>query len=204
MSTNKPAPTARPLVQNLGDKLATVIPIAKPSEPVVQSPPTVTIKEGPMPQRLRPQPKRPPGSMSIAGINERFDFARSVLVQRPHIKVAGPDGLIAVIKARFGVGIDNRSASKLVEEHHAKMTEAVQSRGALDAIQREVITKPLELPPTANADEQIKAATSLILEAVPNLASFTISVDASGAASVGYTTRELRVVENTGSFKVQR
>lgn len=57
----------------------------------------------------------------------------------------------------------------------------------------------------AKADERddLSAAVRLVIEAMPNLRTMTIDVDDDGEVAVSYKTREVRVVEDSGSLKVR-
>ena len=47
------------------------------------------------------------------------------------------------------------------------------------------------------------AAIRLLVDAVPNIRSLSIEVDDDGKISVGYRTREVRVVEETGTLSLR-
>lgn len=51
--------------------------------------------------------------------------------------------------------------------------------------------------------DDLSAAVRLVIEAMPNLRSMTIEVDDDGEVSITYKTREVRVVEESGSLKVK-
>lgn len=51
--------------------------------------------------------------------------------------------------------------------------------------------------------DDLSAAVRLVIEAMPNLRSMTIEVDDDGEVSIAYKTREVRVVEESGSLKVR-
>lgn len=49
----------------------------------------------------------------------------------------------------------------------------------------------------------MEAAVRLLIEAVPSLRSMSIEVDDDGEISISYKTREVRVIEDSGSLKVK-
>jgi hypothetical protein len=53
-------------------------------------------------------------------------------------------------------------------------------------------------------EKDIEAAAQIVLSAIPNLKTFTISVDDKGEVTVSHTTREVKVVEASGSIKLKR
>lgn len=57
----------------------------------------------------------------------------------------------------------------------------------------------------AKSDEKddLSAAVRLVVEAMPGLRSMTIEVDDDGEIAIAYKTREVRVVEDSGSLKVR-
>lgn len=70
-----------------------------------------------------------------------------------------------------------------------------------------VVTPPAPVPvaPTTTInDNDLEGAVRLILETIPNLRSFTIVVSDAGEVTVNHTTREVRVVESTGSLKIKK
>lgn len=82
--------------------------------------------------------------------------------------------------------------------------EALTKRAAeLQAEIHEVEAEIVEaITPTVDPEANIRSAVELVLEAIPNLRSFTISVDDSGEASIGWKIREVRIVENEGAIKM--
>jgi len=45
-------------------------------------------------------------------------------------------------------------------------------------------------------------AAQLVLGAIPNLRTFTITVDDNGEATISHTQREVRVIETSGTLKL--
>jgi hypothetical protein len=181
---------------NLGDKIAPVLTIVAPT-------PAAEPKERPVAEEKKPRWPVPPGALRRTEVRKREAFVRSVFMQRPHIRTDGPDGMREVVRARFGIGVTPERIDELRDEMIAGNIIA-------EGVGRAAISQPIEEPMPhqitiqKSPDDDIKAAVRLVLEAIPSLASFTIAVDDKGAASVSYTTRELRVVENTGSFTVSK
>lgn len=62
---------------------------------------------------------------------------------------------------------------------------------------------PEPVMPDVNVKD-IEAAAQIVLGAIPNLKTFTINVDDKGEVTVSHTTREVRVVEASGSIKLKR
>jgi transcriptional regulator with XRE-family HTH domain len=52
--------------------------------------------------------------------------------------------------------------------------------------------------------DDLTAAVRLVVEAMPGLRTMTIDVDDDGEIAIAYKTREVRVVEDSGSLKVRR
>lgn len=251
---------AKPLTTSLGDKLATVaIPTPVTATPApdartVNPGQAVTYVETASPQPTRPLdhktataqlgltprgysrdgrtliPLRPPNSMSRESIDERIAYARGILLQRPAINLHGDDGILALLRSRFGIGLDPDRISKLRKEIETERIEAgVRAKiQRAETAARDLIAgidmpssathhgapplgtripqpTPVAPAPTGEINEaDISAAVDLVLGAIPNLQQFSISVDEHGEASVDYQIREVKVTTRGGGFKVKR
>lgn len=165
----------------------------------------------------RLMPDRPPGSMRHEAIQVRMDWARQQFRIRPAMPMRGPDGILALMRNRFGVGLDPYTISEIKAEVQAEIGRLPPSappgfvpKSEPPIAATEVVTPtppPTErqaMPKVASEGENISAAVSLILDSVPHLKTFTITVDETGEASCSYTVREVRVIESGGSIKVRR
>lgn len=175
----------------------------------------------------------PAGWRSREAQERRRAFALEFFRQRPDANVHGADSCDAALIATFGVSCDFRSlnaakqqARREREERERKTpsafaklaeTEFAAAKAAADKqdeiLARGIYDKPATsetiglggfTPSTRKPEDEIAAAAKLILEAVPNLETFTISVDDKGEASIGYTIRKVVVTSEAGSLKVQR
>lgn len=137
--------------------------------------------------------KYPEGAKTAKARNERIEWARAQLRLRPHMPLNGPDGLKALVRSRFGVALSWDTMAELKEEVTGQaITE------------KEEVPTPVKVNvPTVNLGETFETAARLVLDAVPNLASFTITVDpVTGEAAVAYAIRQVQVVEQSGTITV--
>jgi hypothetical protein len=195
---------SRQAVTNIGDKLAPVISIVKEQEQMPTDPP----------KPRKPMPIRPPGANSSQAVHERIEFARGLLMTRPYMKINGPDGLVESIKTRFGVGVDPRTLSPLVEEARARAVAGVSDNRVAREAARQAIAQPIEDPmphqkavpvaPARDASSEIAAAVKMIIEAVPGLVILTIKVEDDGVIRVAHQVKETRVVVDTGTMELKR
>jgi hypothetical protein len=51
--------------------------------------------------------------------------------------------------------------------------------------------------------DELSTAVALVMEALPNLRSMSLEADDDGEVTVAYKTREVRIVEDSGSLKVR-
>ncbi len=163
-------------------------------------------------------PTRPPGSTTHNAIEERKLFVRGLLLQRPKMRTSGGDSILEAVRARFGIGIKpdfideirrDLQRDAIERELRAKLERepgrVPADHPALQAFNR----TPAEInaPPVATVavnTSDVDAAVQLILGAVPNLQTLTISVDDHGEASVDYQIREVKITTVGGSLKVRR
>lgn len=186
----KPEERKTGLTVSLGEKLAPVISTIKP-EPEKPA-------EGPARSVTTVSYKYPDGAKTTKARNERTEWARAQLKLRPHMPIQGPDGLKTLMRHRFGVALTYDTLAELKREATGQVvteTEIVETEQP-----SVTVTKPAKV---ADLGDTFTAATQMVLDAVPNLASFTITVDpATGEAAVAYTIRQVQVVEQSGSIKV--
>lgn len=240
--TRNGAPPPTNVATNLGDKLREV-----KLEPAVPAPDARTVNPGqavtyhaPAPEPdLRPTPTmkqlgvaprgrardgrvllptRPDGSMSADKRAERITFARSILLQRPAIPLNGEDGLLSMMRKRFGIGLDPETIQTLRRQLDDERREA-EVRAKLEAergqtpapaavpapppIQAAPAASPAPVPatpPRAVSEDNIATAVGLIVAEVPGLRRMTIEVNDAGEASYTYEVREVR----TGGGRVLR
>lgn len=150
-------------------------------------------------------PDRPPGSMTRIATQERMEWARLQLRSRPRMPINGPDGLLVLLRKRFGIGLDPNVCIRIKQEVHAElsMLPPAVPAGITPAMAPPPVKVTAEVT-APNPSDDLEAAVQLVLGAVPGLRTFTINVDDQGVASVDYTTREVRVVESAGSLKVRK
>jgi DNA-binding transcriptional regulator YiaG len=130
-----------------------------------------------------------------------IDYARMILSKSPSIKI---DELIGQLNARFRRSLRSQQLYDLRTE--AKSAWAAKSPPILEAtvapMKKDPVT-PAPVEPMVN-EKDIEAAAQIVLSAIPNLKTFTISVDDKGEVTVSHTTREVRVVEASGSIKLKK
>lgn len=198
------------VVTNFGDKLVAAV-IAKPEPPAAESPAVATG----VARRVRQYATLPPGAKQPDNVLERREFARSILMQRPAITSRGDDGLIELVRKRFGVGMSDVEVRRIREEVER------------DAIEREVRAKISQeqlhqAPPPAVAptpppapvpvvtvtaavnDADVSAGVELIVGAVPGLQEMTIRVDDAGVVTVNYDVRKVQVTKVSAQLTVRR
>jgi hypothetical protein len=188
--TQDPVPTR---LTSVGEAIAAALPVVdqKTSQTLLDVVPAGGLADPP--PTTRKQRTNAGGDRSTASRLVRIEWARAQLKLRPHMPAQGPDGLVTLMRERFGVGLEYETLAALKREVKGTEPEAMQrTRGVTD-----LQPSQLDLAGT------FEAATQMVLEAVPNLASFTITVDAdTGEAKVDYSVRQVTVVERSGSIKV--
>lgn len=126
-------------------------------------------------------PAPPVAAFAPSSEADRAEHARELLRKSPFMKIGD---LVKELQRKFGVSLQS-------QQLYALRAEVRENRP----------TRPTE--PMIN-EKDIEAAAQLVLGAIPNLRTFTISVDDSGEVTVNHTTREVRVVEASGSIKLKR
>jgi transcriptional regulator with XRE-family HTH domain len=201
------------ITTSLGDKIAAAIaPTPAPALAVVPAP--VAQPEADKRQRTRRLPPPPPGAMSEAQCAKRADYVRKILRERPHARAYGPDGVIDLVRATFGVGvspvtIEDLRAEVLAERQGAAVPSTLPPIDQVSApVAAEVKRQMSEVEQHARAprdvEAEISSAVQLLMDAIPNLQTFTISVDDHGEASVDYQIRKVVITTTGGSLKVKR
>lgn len=160
----------------------------------------------------KPRASVPLGTHTPEACKQREEWARLQFRQRPRMSIQGQDGLNIIMRQRFGVGISWEVASRIKQEVNdelAKLPPAVPA-GVTSTAPTLAPGVDLGPPPivikaaVAPSDRDIGAAVQLVLDAIPNLRTFTITVDDAGEASIEYKIREVKIVETGGSMKVRR
>lgn len=158
------------------------------------------------------QPERPDGSMSADSRAQRRQFAKGILLQRPSIPAVGYDGLVKLVRDRFGVGIDPGTVRELRSEISFEAREkllrsevgiATPADAVGHAVQASVASEPAVASEPVRTDE-LSTAIELVMSAVPGLQSLTLTIDEHGEATVDYKVREVKVQTTDGSIKVRR
>jgi hypothetical protein len=134
--------------------------------------------------------------------------------------IGGADGLRRLLIGRFGCSLDYATMAGIKEDVRRSLglvfipepepvgpdDEAAEAAPPEPPVVRTRIVERIAAAPItppakiASIDETLQTAIDLVLEAVPNLATLSIAVDAGGEVSCSYTTREVRVVESSGQF----
>lgn len=197
-------PVATPPATGFGMKLLDALPPApvaprpaatEPAAPLVLTPDPKA--ETPRKGGTAPGYKYPPGSRTREKANARETFARAQLMARPHMPIGGKDGLRQLMRDRFGVGLAWDTLATLKAEITGQPAEPEPKHP--EPVKTTPVAAPV-VPPSL--DETFETAAQMVIEAVPNLASFTITVDADGRARLAYTVREVQVVERSGEIVV--
>lgn len=159
----------------------------------------------------KPMAQRPRGCMSDAAVATREEWARLQFRTRPRMPIAGPDGLLVLMRQRFGIGTTPEVLQRIKNEvldELARLPPAVPAgvSSAPAPKPAPTIEKPAPLAHIVREtnERDISAAVQLVLDAIPHLRTFNIAVDDSGEASIAYTVREVKIVETGGTMKVHR
>lgn len=134
-------------------------------------------------------PLRPDGSMTLEAQRARRRFVKGLLLQRPHIRVGGEDGIQAQLRARFGVGINPDIVQQLRKEIEINHTGAsLQLPEEIpEKEKQEIITKTVPIEPN---QKDLQAGVELILAAIPGLQQLIITTNDAGEASVEFVIRK--------------
>lgn len=172
-----------------------------PPAPVVEIPPA---DSPPMPARR--------GRTSNAKFKERELYGLQQLRLRPHMPISGPDGLNDIIRARFGRGMSHHHLKALKDQVQAELKEPETLKSIMSAMptkkeeprevpREEPREEPREVPreeprkPASSSDvtSAIRTAAELIMDSIPNLKEFSLTVDEKGKVSVDYKQYILEV-----------
>lgn len=193
---------ARPINSALADKLAGVIIAPTFAEPTPPPPPPAPAPTPEPAEEAEPVTDKkhpvfdvrnlPEGWRTAERVKEREDFAREMFRNDPAV---GPIQVSLAQKEKFGVATDKGRLAAIRADELAKAQKAAKRK------EPKLKAEPAAPTPKApSTEESIAAATELLMETIPNLASFTLNVDANGQARVAYTTRV--VVEHSGTITV--
>ncbi len=180
-------------------------PREEPKEQPTMTEPTSRRTPGSGRVKGTPMPQFPPGSRTDQAIAARDEFVRNVLRMRPAIKYGGDDGLGALLHQRFGIGVTPARVDVIRAEVQLERASAntTGSHAPVAAPVKAAASAPAPAQaPTNEAD--LETAVGIVLDAIPGLRSFTITVDDEGHAQVDYTVREVKITERGGSIKVKR
>jgi len=204
--------TSSGAMTNFGDKLVAAGVIDEPRKE-----PDVTDEK----KARKAMPQFPPGAMTDERIAERRAYARDIIRQRPAISGFGDDGLQAILRKRFGVGISPEQVTLLKEEEvkRENYERDIRAKIAAEAVASARPTAPAPLPETerpassietppvstrAINDADVSAAVEIIIGAIPGLQTLTIEVNEAGEASVSYEVRKIQVQTVKASLTVKR
>ena len=141
----------------------------------------------------------PEGARSYEQRSRRIEFARAILRSRPHIPTRGPDGILALIRKEFDVGLSDAEIAR-ARDDVSRDRRAAEPK----ASGRSSDNPTLENSGGAVNDADVSAGIELIMGAIPGLRSMTITVDETGAASVDYQIRRVEVTTVSSSLTVRR
>lgn len=201
----------------------------KPGHAVPHEPPLIPIR---LVQNDEPEPTmatetdprklqavRPRGSHEPSQIARRKAYVRELLVQRPKIRTQGADSVVEAVRKAFGIGISPETVDEIREElqHERIKSEILRDLpppapptlpGMAAQLAEHVTSAAPIIPPAPKANDNpeadLNAAVSMILDAIPNLQTFTIAIDEHGEASIDYQIRKVKIETVGGSFKVKR
>lgn len=153
----------------------------------------------------------PPGWKTRLAAQDRAAYAKELIQQGLKTQE-----VIDKVREKFKVGISNSTVTDIREELK-KEGKVYKPEPATPAPPKPPTTPPREVhkePAKALPEPQeevnegdLRAAVEMLRSVVPNLKTFSISVDDNGELEVSYSRREKRVVETivetSGSFKVR-
>lgn len=183
------------IVTNVGDKLreagvSELVPKIAPESP----------KRRMYPDRLAAHSTALPGAKTRDAREERRQFAKGIILQRPGIKIGGDDGLQVLIRQRFGIGIDPSIVPEIKREiaNEHKHTEIP----APEQPPAKLIVPPAPVVVSQEPNQKnLTTGVNLILGSIPNLQQFTLTVRENGEATIEYRVRKIE--EQTGSLIVR-
>lgn len=165
----------------------------------------------------KPRTPAPVGSYGAAAIAKRAEFVRNILRTRPEARTTGRDSIVELVRSTFGVGISPEAIEQLRAEVAAECRSPNTHTEHKPIVPIVEVKTPIDAPPNrAQLDHEqattapshgpadISSAVQLILEALPHLQAFTITVDESGEAHVDYQIRKVTITTEGGSLKVRR
>lgn len=129
-------------------------------------------------------PEPPPSVFEPVPAGELIEYAKMILKKAPSTTVAQLHGMLL---RKFNNSLMDETLISLANEARAAR-----------------VTGPQPVVAPAISANDLEGAVRLILETIPNLKSFKIDVDETGEVSVSHTTREVRVVESSGSMKLRK
>lgn len=210
---------------NLGDKMRNVIVLpsvklnSADSPPKLQSVPVIlsqTSSNNDTGKDIATDSKPSPrtsvaGSRSHEAREERINYAKGLLLQRPHIKIQGRDGLKEAIRQRFGVSLSWEILNKIKCAFDAEMRVSKSSSITVNPVV-EVAVKPVGVAAgqvsapygEAKVKDTLNQVIDLLLSEIPNLQNLSVKVSESGEASIEYSVREVKISTMSGSLTVKR
>jgi transcriptional regulator with XRE-family HTH domain len=155
----------------------------------------------------------PAGWRGREAAEKRADFVVALLEREPTLTV---EQIVARTRVAFGgVGVSPNTistarktiaAKKLREARKQEVAAAAPPSPRIEESKPVPNDKPrTEPPPPVNPlTANVETAMQLILDTIPNLATFTMSVTETGEVKSTYTTREVKVVEQTGTVTIRK
>lgn len=153
-----------------------------------------------------------PGWRTDEAAAERQALARQIMRGDEHLT---NDEIRNRVREKLGVGISDPTLAVIRKSMREEDKRREQRQERADRMAKAYGPPPVEpgsdarpivpsTPTPRSAQDEIQAACELVLGAVPNLRTFTITVDDNGEAAVSYSVREVKVIETSGNLKIGR
>lgn len=158
--------------------------------------PKVATTVSPAVTRLRELDREMPGWRTSSERAKREAYVEELLSQDGDMSARGVN---ARVQDKFnGAGVVISVVERVRERLRKRQSVAKRKR---DNDRDDVEEKTMKKKEDAS---EVSDTVRILLEAIPNLATFSLSVDEQGRAKVSYTTREVRVVESNHQIEVRR
>jgi transcriptional regulator with XRE-family HTH domain len=143
----------------------------------------------------------PEGWKTLEERRRRRDWVREEFLRDPEQPI---QHVLRRAREKFGVGVKERDVAEIKEEVE-EVLSAMQRINAEEKGEAAPLALPPPPPPAPrDPASDLSTAVELLLGALPNLAQLTINVDEQGNASVNYLTREVKVIETSGSLTLPK
>jgi DNA-binding transcriptional regulator YiaG len=143
-----------------------------------------------------PPPPTPAPAPPVLDDAPLIAHARMLLAKSPSMKI---DDLVAHLQATFRRSLLARDLYPLRDEAKAAWAKKAEALRETSPMPTPPAPAPVVAPATAS-NSDIETAAQLVLSAIPNLRTFTITVDDAGEVTVSHTVR----VEASATIKLKR